>query len=290
MAVAGVTPFQRGLSDDGFFTPTIKEHSLRKIALHNTYADIFTTAMRHKWPQLAYVGLYSGAGRAMVEGTGEIVETTALSVFRLRVPFTDYIFVDRDPRCIEALRERIGALPSSGKVTLLEGEVGSVLPDVHAALPRYSAELGLLSFCFIDPFSADLDFSVIRELGGAYKTDFLILLMLGRDIRTNFRRYLEDPTDQRIARLVDDPNWREEWTARGESERYLIKFLLEKFDAAMTRLGYRAQRPDESHPIRILGKGVFLYSLAFYSKDSLGQKFWRIARASRDSQTSLDLG
>lgn len=280
--------FRRNLPPDGLFTPTIKEHSLQKISVHNSYADLFTTAMRKKWPQLAYLGLYSGAGRAVVDPTGEIVETTAMSVFRLRFPFTDYIFVDKDPDCVDALRQRIATLPAEHKVTLLEGRVEDRISDVRDALPDYK-DKGLLSFCFIDPFSADLDFAVIKELGQSFKMDFLILLMLGRDIRTNFKRYLEDPEDDRIGRLVDDPDWRMEWSEKKASHRHLIRFLLTKFDAAMTRIGYRAQLPDESHAIRVMGKSVFLYSLVFYSKDPLGQKFWRAARSSADIQTSLDL-
>ena len=69
----------RGMEDDGFYTPSIKEHSLRKIRLHNYYVRLFSTAMKKKWPQRAYLGLYSGAGRALVEETGEIVATTAVS-------------------------------------------------------------------------------------------------------------------------------------------------------------------------------------------------------------------
>ena len=96
--------FQRRLEDDGFYTPEIKQHSVEKIRLHNYYVDLFTTSMKSRWPQRAYLGLYSGSGRACIEATGEIIETTALSALRTRFPFTNYIFVDSDPRCIEAFR------------------------------------------------------------------------------------------------------------------------------------------------------------------------------------------
>jgi len=67
--------------DDGLYTPGIGEHSLKKIHVHNRYCRMFTTAMRDKW-QMAYVGLYSGAGRARVKTTGAIVETSALGAMR----------------------------------------------------------------------------------------------------------------------------------------------------------------------------------------------------------------
>jgi hypothetical protein len=72
--------FLRGLLPDDLYTPPIKQHSLEKISIHNRYAGLFNRAMKNKWPQRAYIGLYSGAGRAQVDPTGELVETTAMSV------------------------------------------------------------------------------------------------------------------------------------------------------------------------------------------------------------------
>lgn len=289
MTVVPMGGFLRGLPPDDWHTPSVKQHSLDKISLHNQYAGLFNRAMKNKWPQRAYLGLYSGAGRAIVEPTGEIVETTAMSVFRLPDPFTHHIFVDNDPRCIEALQGRIGTLEGDPHVALIPKRVEDAVPDIKAALPPFSAKNGLLSLCFIDPFSADVDFSVIRELGQAFRMDFLILLMLGVDIRQNFRRYLEDETDTRIGKLIDDPNWRDDWAERGLRNRDLIRFVLEKFDAAMTRLGYEAQRPEESHAIRVQGKGVLLYNLVFYSRHPLAKKLFEAAKARTDPQTTLPL-
>ncbi len=279
--------FLRGLDGDGHFTPPIKRHSLGKITLHNQYAAIFSRATKNSWPQRAYIGLYSGAGRARVEPSGEIIETTAMSVFRLSDPFTHHIFVDNDARCIEALGERIRSMGGDHDVSLIQKDVEDSVQDIKRALPAYSSRNRLLSLCFIDPFSAALDFQVIKQLGSALRMDFLILLMSGVDIRKNFRRYLEDESDNRIARLIDDPLWRKEWAERGLRKTDLIRFVLRKFDTAMTHLGYQAQLPEESHPVRVYGKGVFLYSLVLYSKDPLGKKLWSAARAATDPQTNL---
>lgn len=144
-------PFLRDLEDDGFYTPEIKRHSLEKIRLHNYYVALFTTSMKDRWPQRAYLGLYSGPGRARLSGTGEIVETTALSALRADYPFTKYIFVDNDPRCVEALNGRIAALSAGHDVTIIERDVNEAVPDILQAMPRFSSDHGLLSFCFIDP-------------------------------------------------------------------------------------------------------------------------------------------
>ena len=278
-----------GLEDDGLYTPTVKAHSLQKIRLHNYYMSLFSTAMKRKWPQRAYLGLYSGAGRARLQENREIIETTAMGAIRVRDPFTKYIFVDNDPRCIEALRGRLNVLDQDYDVSFIERDVAEAVPEIIRAMPWYGKNRGLLSFCFADPFSAKLDFDIFRTLGSRYKMDFLVLLMLGRDVRTNFRRYFEDENDTRIARLIDDDNWRVDWKMRGYRRRNLMRFMLEKFNQAMTRIEYRPQRPDDAQPMFVENKKVLLYYLVLYSKSDLGRTFWNAARSGVDTQFSLAL-
>lgn len=47
----------RGMENDGLYTPSIKEHSLRKIRLHNYYVRLIATAMKNVL--LYYLVLYS---------------------------------------------------------------------------------------------------------------------------------------------------------------------------------------------------------------------------------------
>ena len=278
-----------GLEDDGLYTPSIGEHSLRKIRAHNYYVSLFTTAMKNKWRQRAYLGLYSGAGRARVSGTNKIVPTTAISALQVSEPFTKYIFVDNNPDCIAALDARIGALGRDYDVSFINKDVSEAVPAIIKKMPLFSKGRGLLSFCFVDPFSAELDFSVLKQLGGKYKMDFLVLLMLGRDVRTNFRRYLEDENDTRIAKLIDDENWRDEWAAGEYQANNVIGFMLEKFNGAMAGIGYRPQMPDDAHPIRLLekNKNVLLYYLVLYSEHPLAQTFWNATRLGLEKQLRL---
>lgn len=144
------------LPDDGLHTPVIKRHSLEKIQLHNFYVSMFTTAMYQHWEQLAYLGLYSGAGRARLEESGEIVETTALGAFRVEHSFTKYILVDSDAQCIDALEHRIAALPEAHDVTLIQKDVSEAVPDILEAMPRYSRDR--YSFVFYSQHKLANDF------------------------------------------------------------------------------------------------------------------------------------
>jgi len=273
-----VSDAPRVVPPDGLYTPTIKQHSLEKIRLHNRYAAIFASAMRAKWQQLAYVGLYAGAGHARVSGTSDVVETSALAVLRQPVRFTDYIYVDHNSSCIDALTRRAKAFGSGVRTTMICGDVNQSAEAVRQALPSFGPRRGLLSFCFIDPFDLRLRFETIRQLADL-RMDFLVLLMLGVDGRRNFHRYLADPTSARIGDLIDCHDWRDKFRPNDR----VLHFLLSKFDEAMQRIGYLSAAED-SHPVKIASMGVLQYVLAFYSKNELGKKFWRETRASLSPQ------
>jgi three-Cys-motif partner protein len=275
------------MDDDGLYLPEIRAHSLEKIRRHDYYAALFSKAMAKKWPRRAYIGLYAGAGRARVKGAGEIVETSALNVLRQEVPFTDYILVDKDPLCVSAMRARIDALKVDANVTLIQRAVNESVPEIVAALPAFGPREGLLSLCFVDPFRVDLDFDVIRQLS-RYYMDFLIMLPFGFDLRRNVRMYLANEEDERVARLIGSPDWRKEWRAAGKSDRAFIRFVADKFDEAMTHLGYRRRDPRDTVTVKVTGKGVYLYSLAFYSRHELGERFWKTTIAGTDPQIELD--
>ncbi|MGH7929728.1 MAG: three-Cys-motif partner protein TcmP, partial [Candidatus Binatia bacterium] len=212
-------------------------------------AALFGKSMAKKWHHRVYIGLYAGAGRAALKDTGEIVETSALGVIRQEAPFTKYIFVDADPKCLGALEERIEAVPGEFDVSFIRETVNDSVAQVEAAIPRFdpAAGEGLLALCFVDPFRADLDFSVIQRIS-RYRVDFLVMLPLGFDLRRNLRRYLDNAEDDRVAALIDCPGWREEWKRYGKSDRHFVRFVLEKFDEAMEPAGISAAG-DEGYSV-----------------------------------------
>jgi len=265
--------------------PSIKRHSIEKLRAHNHNVQIFATATKNDWPQRAYIGLYSGPGRAVLDDTGAIVETTGTSVFRLPDAFTHYVFVDNNPECTDALRRRIDAIAPTASVTVLTGDANSLVNEIKSALPPFSRDRGLLSYCFVDPFDAGLKFATIKALG-QLRMDFLILLMTGVDARRNLRRYLSETNNTRIGDLIDAPDWRKEWTRSGED---LVPFLLRKFNEAMVRIGYREPPTEDAYPVRVHGKNVLLYHLVYYSRHELGQSFWRATRRGVPPQGDLFL-
>jgi three-Cys-motif partner protein len=271
--------------NDGLPAPVIKPHSLDKIRAHNRFARMFARAMHSKWPQLAYIGLYSGAGHAELED-GRRVQTSALSILTQPDPFTHCVLVENDPTWFSALESRCQSLKSPTQLRLIKKDVNDSIGEVRAGLPRYRKGFGLLSFCFVDPFNAGLHFAVIKALSDL-RVDFLILLMLGNDVRRNIETYYHDPTNNRMADLLDCPTWREEFRKDGN----IVRCSHRLFDEAMQRLGYPSA-VNAALPIYAHGTKVLQYRLAFYSKDEVGMKLWHhnLESLSRlDAQTTLEL-
>ena len=61
------------------------------------------------------------------------------SVLRQEVPFTKNIFVGSDPRCFDALRNRIDALDRQLDATVSEIPVNESVPNVIDGMPRLNA-------------------------------------------------------------------------------------------------------------------------------------------------------
>jgi hypothetical protein len=117
--------------------------------------------------------------------------------------------------------------------------------------------------------------------------DFLVLLMLGRDARANFRQYFENESSSRIADLIDCLDWRDQY--RRAANKKIVPFLLTKFDEAMQRIGYRGASQSDYHEVNVTGKGVMQYILVLYSKHELGQKYWSAALTGSTPQLGFDL-
>jgi three-Cys-motif partner protein len=285
------TPTQaigRNLPDDDLHLPKIKQHSLEKLRRHDHYATAFVNALKINWPQLAYVALCSGAGRARLNGTDEIVETAAMSA--LRLPFTHYVFVDSSKKCIDALRKRVTAAGTTASVTYVDGDVNDCAAQVAAALPKVGrGRPGLLSLCFVDPYDAKVKFRTIRALARQFRMDFLILLALGHDVRRNLPLY-RDQTNTVIDDLIDCPTWREEFAQFDPKGKEIERFILMKYDTAMKRLRYQPAAPEDHHAVKVSGMGVRLYYLVLYSKNPLGKKLWKATLGGTSPQQHLELG
>jgi three-Cys-motif partner protein len=267
--------------DDGLAIPKVGKWALSKYNLAGRYCQIFTTSMQKKWSNLVYIDLFSGSGYAKIKGSNQIVYGSPLIALSIPVPFTKYILCEKDEKLAHALKIRVERDFGDKNITLFNADANEIVDDIKNALPRFSRESGMLSFCFVDPFSLNLHFETIKKLGNL-KMDFLILLALHMDANRNYKTYLETENDK-IDLFLDDTGWRKEKVNSNES---FVRFLAEHYKKNMQGLGYKVN--DTFQQIRSDAKNLPLYYLAFFSKHDLGNTFWKEVQKYTNPQQSLD--
>ncbi len=116
------------------------------------------------------------------------------------------------------------------------------------------------------------------------KIDFLILLALLMDANRNFIYYIQK-NSKKIDEFLNDLNWRIPFETGQLGPGDFIKYLSDKYDSSMKQLGY--VEPVDKHLVKIEDKNIPLYYLAFYSKDSRGNDFFKKVEKPASRQQKL---
>lgn len=273
------------VKQDGLFTPTVRQWSLDKYKLVGSYCDIFTNGMKNKWDQLIYIDLFAGAGYARLRENNKIYLSSALIAMSIPTPFTKYILCEQDDKRFDALYARVKRDFSHLNCEFIKGDCNLNVEKVMKAIPSFRKGNTLLSFCFVDPYSLNLNFATIQKLGQTLM-DFLILQALHMDANRNFDIYL-NRKNKRIAEYLGLKNWRQLFEKDGIIYRKdFVKFLAEQYSKQMSKLGY--QKSKHMHQIRSNEKNLPLYYLSFYSKNPRGVDFFKKIEQRIKPQLSID--
>jgi three-Cys-motif partner protein len=211
----------------------------------------------------AYIDLFSGPGRSLVEGTGEFIDGSPVVAYRTaqrsRTRFSDLHFNDIDRDNIDALRQRLSKL---GGTANYYSEEASVAVDriIHALNPAG------LHFAFLDPYNLEnLPFSIIQRLARLSRMDMLIHVSI-YDLQRNLRRYLKD------GKVLDAfmPGWRENVDIN-RNDQAVRTYLLHHWLGLIRSLG---TSPAEGIELVSATGGQRLYWLVFVSAHELGRRLW----------------
>jgi three-Cys-motif partner protein len=270
---------------DNLFTPEVRAWSLEKYKLVGSYCDIFTTGMRNKWNQLIYIDLFAGAGYSKIKETGKYYKSSAMIAMSVPYPFTKYILCEKDNDRFDALRKRVERDFGHLNYELIHGDSNQDIIEVIKAIPQFKRGNTLLPFCFVDPFSLDLNFSTIETLGKNLM-DFLILQALHMDANRNFEKYFKDE-NQKVANYLGNDQWRDDLEKDGcDSRKDFVKFLADQYQLKMISLGYKPEK--HMHQIRSNEKNLPLYYLAYYSKHERGEDYFTKVQKRVKQQLTLE--
>lgn len=272
------------VNDDGLLIPEVGPWGETKYKLVGGYCEIFTTGMKYKWDKLVYIDLFSGAGFAKIKGTNRILKSSAMIALSVSRKFDKYIFCEEDEEKLNALRQRVEREFPDANVEYVLGDSNQNIDKIISLAPMHSNEKSVLRFCFVDPFSLNLNFETIEKLSKVGKVDFLILLALLMDANRNIVYYIEE-NSMKIEKFIKNKNWREPFQKAVIHSSDFIKFLSDQYDQNMRNLGY--VEPVDKHRVKIDNKNIPLYYLAFYSKNPLGNDFYKKVEKYLSPQQSL---
>lgn len=269
------------MADDGLRTPDVGEWGEEKYQLVRCYAEIFATGMKNLWERRVYIDLFAGAGRARLETSGRIVESSPLQVLSIKDPFDRYIFCDIEEEHIQALERRVVRDHQGRDVKYVVGDSNKTMAEVISHIPQHARGFRVLTFCFADPYKvANLKFKTIETLAANRAIDFLVLLPTGMDATRN-----EHKENLLLGELLGNANWRFDRAA--QPTRPFANFFVEEFARSMENIGYRWDGLQSTRVIRNIQKNAPIYHLAFFSKNPRGSDFWKKCQQSTTAQRGL---
>lgn len=268
------------VEDDGLPVMEVGNWAQKKYKLVGKYCDIFSSGMRNKW-NIIYMDLFSGPGFVRNRDSGQLMKNSSLIAMSVPHKFDHYILNDYEPKYVSALEERINRINPGTSFKIYDKDANSCIDLMLQERPTFNNDKGNLTFCFLDPFSVNLDFQTIRTLSNE-SVDILMLHALQMDARRNLVYYIEDKNN-RIESFTGDGNWRAEFTEKGYAKTEFIKFVSDKFDSSISKLGYNVT--DKELIENDTGAGI--YYLSFYSKHERGMEFFEKIRSGLNDQLEL---
>jgi three-Cys-motif partner protein len=273
------------LKDDGLETPEVRAWAEEKYRIVGLYDRLFSTGMKKKWDCRVYIDLYSAAGYARIKGTEKIIAGSPLIALSVPSTFDKYILCEKNPKLMKALKHRISKEFPMADVAYVPGDCNEKVQEILAQIPAHSKGKTVLLFCFIDPFNIGIEFKTIRKLASKIM-DFLIVLAVGMDATRNEAQYTNASNTQ-IDKFLGDKAWRERWRQAQSSKVPFRHFLAQEYANQMAGLGYFKVAVEKMKEVKSHDKNLPLYHLAFFSKSTMGYKFWEEVLKYSDPQQSF---
>lgn len=246
------------------------------------YSQILANQVRPSLHHI-YIDVFAGAGIYFSKSTHKMVQGSPLNALDIEPPFSEYYFIELDPKKVERLKALVKAkldvLPGR-KVTILQGDCNSLLlSDVFTNI-RYGD--GKRALCLIDPYSINVDWEVLRQAGQQHSIEILLnfsIFSINRNVVRKTPGSGIASQIERMTKLWGNDSWMDiafesnpQTNLLGESE--LIKVNYDNLAQAFSeRLRVGAQFRFVSSPVLMCNsKGGPLYYLFFATQNEVGSR------------------
>jgi len=188
--------------------------SIIKIETVASYLQRFNTALKNQDFQLVYIDAFAGSGGFQFSARRanplfdeeEIVETHAGSARRaleVKPQFDRLVFVERDPRNLQALKRVLADHPHNN-AQLLAGDANTEVQQLCQSI-NWGKTRGVI---FLDPFGNSVEWATIEALAKS-KLDVWYLFPLSGVYRNAPRDWAKLTPDKRaaITRILGSSDW-----------------------------------------------------------------------------------
>ncbi len=271
-------------ASDGLPVRCVGEWSKHKYYYLGRYVDAFTTAMQGKWKGgLCYIDLFSGPGKSRIRETGREIDASPLISLQTKSHFSQYIFVDSDETCVNALRQRVSRFPN-----LIHPIRADCNKDISAIMNEIPS--GSLSLAFADPTGLDLHFQTLQRLTEERKVDLIIIYPEGMALKRNIPKWVRSKKQNALDLWMGDNGWKEvyESTLKQFGYEEAVRAILAYYREKLKDLDYQKAKSGEQILVRSSTRKLRLYQLLFASKHPLGYELWaKIAAIESTGQRRL---
>jgi three-Cys-motif partner protein len=217
--------------------------------------------------QWLYIDAFAGPGFHLSKTTGELVDGSPLIALKTTPPFSEYHFIDSDPRRAEQLKVMAG---ERADVNVYSEDCNDIL--LQEIFPRAQYSDYRRALCLLDPYNINLRWEVIETAGQMGSVEVFLNFMI-MDINRNAAR--RDPDSfvqskiEQLTRLWGDETWRDAaYDRSGNLFGNLEKVPNSRFEAAWReRLKKKAGFKFVSEPLPMKTKtNAVIYYLYFASQ------------------------
>lgn len=209
--------------------PQVGPWAREKLDRLGKYLSAYTTILKDqgRWCRgYIYVDAFAGAGRAVVRGDGdaggetldlgiaadaddrEVIDGSPAVALAIPNPFTLYVFIERDPARLAALRRLQGEHEPSRKIRIHEGDCNAYLRDRLIHNPDVDWRVWR-AVAFLDPFGMQVPWTTIEGLGATGGVEVFINFPVGMAIQRLLKRSgrFTDVGRARLDAYFGDPGW-----------------------------------------------------------------------------------
>lgn len=269
----------------------IGDWSVDKLRILKEYSAAYAIILQHqrnahtgkKQFYTGYIDAFAGAGEHIHKGTGQVVKGSPLNALELATQFDHYEFIDLNPERVQRLKQ---LTEKRCNVSVHHGDCNEIL--LKTVLPKYPRDKYRRALCFLDPYSLQLDWKVLKTAGEMQSVEIFLNFPI-HDMNRNAKRKNIDEVDatsrERMTKFWGDESWHAAMYAPSKQATLPGLFAedagpdLEKVDQASFIAAFRDRLKKVAgfkfvpEPVAMkIPQGAVVYFLFFASNNETGAR------------------